>query len=242
MFETLHLDAVGDHVRITILAPRVDVRLVGELERALDRIEDTSQAPVLVLRVRSEGMAFGDFDPEGAIDIHGFNKWEKLVTRLERARKLTIAVADGPCHGPGLQLLLACDLRVATPDARFSLPEVQQGYLPGMATWRLARYVGLGRAKRMVLSGEVVSADEALALGLLDGVSGSVDTAEDAGRALLGNAHPVAGTLARRLLVESFDAQAEDALGHFLAAQARAIAQPAFRDTVAAAARKDDAS
>ncbi len=241
MFETLHLDASGDRVRLTILSSRVDVRLVSELERALDRIEDTSTAPVLVLRVRSEGMAFGDFDPEGAIDIHGFNKWEKLVTRLERAKKLTVAVADGPCHGPGLQLLLACDVRVATPDARFSLPEVQAGYLPGMATWRLARYVGLGRAKRIVLSGEVITADEALALGILDGVSGSVDAAEDAGRALLGNAHAVAGTLARRLLVESFDVQAEDALGHFLAAQARAIAQPAFRDTVAAA-RTDDAS
>ena len=241
MFETLHLDTADDRVRLTILAPRVDVRLVSELERALDRIEDTTSAPVLVLRVRSEGMAFGDFDPDGAIDIHGFNKWEKLVTRLERARKLTIAVADGPCHGPGLQLLLACDLRVATPDARFSLPEVPQGYRPGMATWRLARYVGLGRAKRMVLSGEVVTADEAFALGILDGVSGSVDTAEDAGRALLGNAHAVAGTLARRLLVESFEVQAEAALGHFLAAQARAIAQPAFRDTVEAA-RKDDVS
>jgi hypothetical protein len=72
-------------------------------------------------------------------------------------------------------------------------------------------------------------------------VSGSADAAEDTGRALLGNAHAVAGTLARRLLVESFDVQAEDALGHFLAAQARAIAQPAFRDTVAAA-RTDDVS
>jgi isomerase DpgB len=230
--QTIHVEEAEGRVRLRFLAQRVDVRVLRELSAALDHVEDKVTAPVVVLHVQSEGMAFSEWDPDGALDIHGFNTWEKLVTRLERLRKLTVAVADGPCHGPGLQLLLACDLRVATPSAGFSLPEVTQGYLPGMATWRLARYVGLGRAKRIVLSGEVLSADEALGLGILDGVSADAELAEQSGVAMLGPAHAVAGTLARRLLLESFDTQNEDALGHFLAAQARAIAQPAFADTL----------
>ncbi len=232
MYETLTLTETPALTRLTLTAPRVDVRVLRELSAALDRIEDSTTAPVVALHLQGEGMAFGDWDPDGALDIHGFNTWEKLVTRLERLRRLTVAVAAGPCHGPALQLLLACDLRLGTPDATLSLPEVTHGYLPGMATWRLARYVGLGRAKRIVLTGEVLSADEAHATGILDGVAADATLAEQTALAWLGPAHTVAGTLARRLLIESFDTQNEDALGHFLAAQARAIAQPAFTDTV----------
>jgi enoyl-CoA hydratase/carnithine racemase len=64
---------------------------------------------------------------------------------------------------------LACDLRVAARDARFGLPEVQLGLIPGTgATARLARVVGHGRAKDLILSGRVIGAEEALAIGLVD--------------------------------------------------------------------------
>jgi isomerase DpgB len=232
VLQTVQLEETEGLARLTFLADRVDVRVLKELGAALDRVEDHVSAPVLVLRLRGLGMAFSDWDPEGALDVHGFHTWEKLVTRLERLRKLTVGVVDGPCHGPAFQLLLACDLRMGTAAARLSLPEVRQGFLPGMATWRLARYVGLGRAKRIVLTGEELSADEALSMGILDGVSEDAALAEQSALAMLDPAHAVAGTLARRLLIESFDAPNEDALGHFLAAQARAIAQPAFLETL----------
>ncbi len=238
MPQSLSITRETDRVRIALAAPRVDMGAITELEAALDAAEDAG-IPRIALVLRCEGMSFAGFDPDGAPDIHGFHRWEKVVTRLERARALTIAVADGPCHGPGFQLLLACDVRIATRDARLSLPEVQQGYLPGMATWRLARYVGLGRAKRLVLSGAALDAEAAEALGLVDAVAPDAADAESAGHALLGDASPVAGTLARRLLIESFETPAEDAVGHFLAAQARAIAQPAFARTLAAVRRSD---
>ncbi len=238
MSHRLSITRDADRMQIVLGAPRVDVGVIAALEAALDTAED-SGVQRIVLLPRCEGMSFTDFEPDGAPDIHGFHKWEKLVTRLERARALTVAIADGPCHGPGFQLLLACDVRVATGTARFSLPEVQQGYLPGMSTWRLARYVGLGRAKRIVLSGEVLDAEAAHALGLIDARADDTAGAEATADALLGEASPVAGTLARRLLHESFETAAEDAVGHFLAAQARAIAQPAFARTLAAARRTD---
>ncbi len=232
MYETLSLTESDRVATLTLRRPRIDVRSIRELEKALDHLEDRSDAEVVVFRGGSEGIDFVDFDPKEPLDIHGFNKWEKLVTRIERLAKITAFVADAPCVGGGFQLVLACDVRWATPAASFSLPEVRQGFLPGMATWRIARYIGLGRAKRLVLSGESLDAAAALDLGLVDGVAADADAAQAAALQLLGPRHVVAATLARRLLIESFDTQNEDALGNFLAAQSRAIAQPAFQRTV----------
>jgi enoyl-CoA hydratase/carnithine racemase len=100
-----------------------------------------------------------------------------------------------------------------------------------MAVFRLAKYIGLGHAKRLVLTGAEVTADEALGLGLVDSVG---DLASGLAAALdsLGPKHAVAATLARRLLLESFHTEPEDAIGNFLAAQHRAISQTAFLDTL----------
>jgi enoyl-CoA hydratase/carnithine racemase len=129
-------------------------------------------------------------------------------------------------------LLLACDVRVCVPTASFSLPEVKLGFLPGMATWRLARYVGLGHAKRLVLTGAAVGAEEAQRIGLVDHVVATVEEGVQTALAALAPAHAVAISLARRLLLESPETQYEDALGNFLAAQHRAISQSAFMETL----------
>ena len=172
------------------------------------------------------------------MDIHGFNKWEKLVNRFETLDKVTVALVDGPCVGGGFQLTLVCDQRICVPGASFQLNEVPLGFLPGMATFRLAKYIGLGHAKRMVMTGAVVGAEEALRLGLVDCVTTDLDAALAATIASFGPMHTVAFTLARRLLNESYGTQAEDALGNFLAAQHRAISQTAFLDTLKTAHRK----
>ncbi len=231
MYETLAFEDTGDVATLTLVRPRINVRQIRELERVCDHLEDHSPAKVVVLRGHSLGIDFADFDPREALDIHGFNKWEKLVSRVERLPKVTVAAVDGPAVGGGFQLVLACDLRVASPQARFSLPEVKMGFLPGMAVFRLAKYVGLGHAKRIVLTGAEVSAEEALRLGIVDDVG---DLGAVLPRALdaLGPKHAVAGTLARRLLLESFHTEPEDAIGNFLAAQHRAISQTAFLQTL----------
>ena len=165
------------------------------------------------------------------MDIHGFNKWEKICRRLERLPKTTVALVDGPAIGGGFQLLLTCDLRLATERASFQMPEVHMGFLPGMATFRLSKYVGLGRAKRMMLTAEVVDAQSAYELGIID----RIDTKEAAlawADEALGPKHSVAVELARRLLNESYGDSWEDAVGHFLAAQHRAISQTAFLETL----------
>jgi enoyl-CoA hydratase/carnithine racemase len=231
MYETLAFEDGGDVANLTLKRARINVRQIRELERVCDHLEDHSPAKVLVVRGQSLGIDFADFDPKEALDIHGFNKWEKLVSRFEKLPKVTVAAVDGPTVGGGFQLVLACDLRVAAPNASFALPEVKLGFLPGMAVFRLAKYIGLGHAKRLVLTGAEVGAEEALRLGLVDDV-GPIDVVLPKALAALGPMHAVAGTLARRLLLESFHTEPEDAIGNFLAAQHRAISQTAFLDTL----------
>lgn len=93
------------------------------------------------------------------------------VAAPERFPRPVIAAIDGYCFGVGLEIALACDLRVATHRAVFALPELRLGMIPGSGgTQRLGRLVGLGRAKEMVLRGRWVEAREALMWGLVNEV------------------------------------------------------------------------
>jgi len=232
MYQTLTFEERGDSAVVTLTRPKINIRQIKELEQVFDVLEDSSPAKVAVIRGSSSGIDFADFDPKEALDIHGFNKWEKLVGRLERLAKVTVMAIDGECVGGAFQMLLACDLRIGRPGVTLSLPEVRHGFLPGMATWRLAKYVGLGHAKRIALTGCALSAEEARTLGILDDVDPDLDAAIARALQSLGGPNVVAVTLCRRLLVESYHEQFEDAIGNFLAAQSRAIAQDDFLDTL----------
>jgi enoyl-CoA hydratase/carnithine racemase len=238
MYETLGYEERGDIATVTLKRQRINIRQIKELERVCDHLDDVSACKVVVLRGHSQGIDFQDFDPKEAMDIHGFNKWEKLVNRIEKLTKVTVALIDGPCVGGGFQLMLVADQRICVPGATFQLPEVRQGFLPGMAVYRLGKYVGLGHAKRIIMTGCTVGADEAARLGIVDAVTADLDGALQRTLESFGPMHTVAFSLARRLLNESYGAEIEDALGNFLAAQHRAISQTAFLDTLKKEAQK----
>lgn len=91
-----------------------------------------------------------------------------LAEQLERLPKPTIAAINGICMGGGLEVALGCDLRIATPNARFATPEGKLGIIPGGgATARLPRIVGRGWGMEMLLMGEPIDAERALAIGLV---------------------------------------------------------------------------
>ena len=91
-----------------------------------------------------------------------------LALQLERTPKPTIAAIDGICMGGGLEVALACDLRIATPKSKFATPEGKLGIIPGGgATARLPRIVGRGWGMEMLLMGESISAEKALQIGLI---------------------------------------------------------------------------
>ena len=91
-----------------------------------------------------------------------------LADQLERTPKPTIAAINGICMGGGLEVALGCDLRIASPNARFATPEGKLGIIPGGgAAARLPRIVGRGWGMEMLLMGEPIDAERALAIGLV---------------------------------------------------------------------------
>ena len=159
---TITLDVPGKFNRVSMNA-RDELRRVFE---ELDR-EDAVRFVVLM----GEGEAF-----TAGGDIPGFlqrSAWD--VSRLadnvaapERCTKPVIAALHGYCFGVGLELALACDFRIAADDLQLGFPEVTIGMIPGSGgTQRLARLIGLGRAKDIVMRGRRIGAEEALTLGLV---------------------------------------------------------------------------
>jgi enoyl-CoA hydratase len=120
---------------------------------------------------------------------------------LETMPKPTIAAINGFALGGGCELALACDLRYASSGAKLGQPEINLGIIPGWGgTQRLARVCGLGVAKDLILTGRLVDADEALRIGLVNGVHDPVlDKAREVA-ALLASKSPVALAAAKRAL------------------------------------------
>ncbi len=126
-----------------------------------------------------------------------------------------IAAINGVALGGGLELALACDLRVAADNARVGQPEILLGVIPGAgATQRLPRLIGTARAKELIWSGRQVKADEALALGLVDRVV-PADELEDAARAWaesLASGAVVAMGVAKIVIDGGIDGRLDDGL------------------------------
>ena len=102
------------------------------------------------------------------IDMSYHERWEKALRMFEKMEKIVIVGMHGYCLGGGLQLALACDIRVSTPGCQIGLPAIRESLIPGLSTWRLPRYIGWGRAKRLIIGGENIAGEEASAIGLVD--------------------------------------------------------------------------
>jgi enoyl-CoA hydratase/carnithine racemase len=187
----------------------------------LDELEGAKDVRAVI--VRGEGRAFSTgIDLKalaaGELQLDWFRRFDESVRRLERLDAITIAKIHGYCMGGGLQIALGCDLRISTPEATFGLPAVLEALIPGMGTYRLPRFIGLGRARRMVLSGEMISAEEALRIGLVDWVvpAGGLDEKTESviGDLLKGSA--VAQKYSKKLVTDSFDSTFEKAFSSYL--------------------------
>src|SRR5438105_14371308 len=97
--------------------------------------------------------------------------WDTALRNLETIPQLGVALIDGYCLGGGLQLALACDIRIATERATMAIPASREvGFLAGMAPWRLPRLVGIARAKALLLGGAVLDGAQAAQWGVVDQV------------------------------------------------------------------------
>src|SRR6201989_2909242 len=173
-----------DVLRVVLQRPPANalgLSLIEGLEAALDQ-----DAGVVVIASRVPGFfaAGADIKHMATVDAAEFSAYgAALRGALNRlADRLAIAAIDGVALGGGLELAMACMLRVATPRSRFGLPEVKLGLIPGAGgTQRLPRLVGRGRALDIMLTARDVGAQEAHESGLVDRLA---DDAEAAALAL----------------------------------------------------------
>src|SRR5262249_32344369 len=152
----------------------LSAEMVRELHLQLTTLETDQELRALILTGEGERafcagtdiMELASKTESAAIELSA--RGQKLCEHTENFPVPVIAAIEGIAAGGGLELALACHLRVAATTASFSLPEVKLGLIPAYGgTQRLAREVGQGRAVEMLLTGKTISADEARALGLL---------------------------------------------------------------------------
>jgi enoyl-CoA hydratase/carnithine racemase len=202
-----------------------------DLNALLDDLITNDRLRVVI--VRGAGRAFcSGIDltalSRGEIGMSFFRNWEAALRKLETMAPVAIAAIQSHCIGGGLQVALACDLRIAREDARFGITAVREGIIPGIGMWRVARYAGLGRAKRLAIAAEVIDATTALDWGLADWVAGAdafdARIAEGAERRL--SMAPTSTRLTKKLTNMVFDTPFDDFVEAYLHDQALALASP----------------
>lgn len=143
--------------------------LTGDMLRDMRQAVARSGTPVLILT--GDGTVFSagaDLD-EMKTGLGTNPEWEALSSALASYPGLTIAALNGTLAGGAMGIALACDLRIAVPEARFFYPVMRLGYLPQPSDpGRLAALVGPSRARMILLAGQRIGADEALTWGLID--------------------------------------------------------------------------
>ena len=172
--------AAAPHVALlTIANPPLNLvteTLLGQLDAALATLESADPGDVRAVVVTGEGeRAFsagshvGEFESQRGPGGRARHELEQgTATRLADLPMPTIAAIEGNALGGGLELALCCDLRVASERARLGLPEVRLAVTPGAGgTQRLPRVVGTARARQLILTGAVLTADEAERIGLV---------------------------------------------------------------------------
>ena len=183
---------------------------IAELDRAFRAAASDDQVRGVILTGAGEkafvaGADIGELSAMGPIDGVGVSRVGQEAFRfLETMGKPVIAAVNGYALGGGMELALACHLRIASEKARFGLPEVKLGIIPGYGgTVRLPRIVGRGRALELILTGEMIDAAEAHRIGLANRVVAS-GTALDESRALMTKIL-ANGPVALRLALESVE-------------------------------------
>ena len=196
--------------------------MVDAILRALQRAEEDSDVRALILTGSESAFSAGmdlkelhraldhmKFDNEGGGVWADALRGEQLIDRLYRFPKPTIAAVNGAAAAAGAALVSACDMAVAEPDARIGYPELRRGIQAGMVLIHLMRLIGERHARFLVLTGELITADRAKEIGLINDVVPKdqlMPTAMKWAASVAMNA-PKAETITKALL-EKFSAQA----------------------------------
>src|SRR5580765_326493 len=184
MAEYVKVEQDGRVAIVTLDHPPVNAlssKLLEELEEEYDRLDRDDETRAIVLRGEGEkafvaGADITEFPAmreqiEEAAESGSARGIQKLAARMAAGRTPVVAAIHGYCLGGGLELAMACDIRIAADDAQLGQPEIKLGLIPGGGgTQRLPRLVGHGRAMLLNLTGDFVDAETAYAWGLVERV------------------------------------------------------------------------
>ena len=148
--------------------------LLLELESCIAHLESDKSSRVVILTGAGKAFVAGadiaamkTYDYEKGYEFGGVG--QVVFTRIERSSLVVIAAINGFALGGGLELALACDIRVASKNAKLGLPEVGLGLIPGFGgTQRLPRLIGAGLAKEIIFTADMITAEEAYRIGLVN--------------------------------------------------------------------------
>lgn len=148
-----------------------------ELYELFQEIENDAEVRVVILTGSGEkafvaGADVPEMQPQNSTEINSFiEKDRKASDRIYTLSKPVIAAVNGYALGGGCELMMCCDLRIASENARFGQPEINVGIIPGAGgTQRLTRLIGMTRAKELLYTGDMIDANTALMMGLVNKV------------------------------------------------------------------------
>jgi enoyl-CoA hydratase len=223
-FETLSLTVADRIATLTVNRPdklnALNDRVIEELGLAIDDLAENTDVGGVILtgagRAFVAGADIAELDQHSALSAKALARRGQIVfNRLEALHKPVIAAINGFALGGGCELAMACHIRIASDAAKFGQPEVKLGLTPGYGgTQRLPRLVGKGLALQLLLSGEMIDANEALRIGLVNRVvPGAELTAKttELMKSILANA-PLALSGCIELVNRGYDLSLGDAL------------------------------
>lgn len=228
-YETILYEVNDGVARVAINRPdklnALNAQVIGELQQAIRAAAEDEAVRVMILTGCGEkAFAAGadiaelaELNPVGIVDLA--RRGQALTREMERLGKPIIAAINGFALGGGCEMAMACTLRIAADSAKLGQPEVNLGIIPGYGgTQRLSRLVGKGRALDLILTGRMVSAEEALQMGLVNQVVPAAEL-QDASLRLAGTLKKKA-PLALRFAMEAVHSGLEQGLDEALTLEA----------------------
>lgn len=217
MYETIKYEVSEGIGYITISRPKamnaINSQVLDELYDVCTKIEKDDAVRVVILT--GEGKAFvagADIAEMNSLDSIGgrsmIAKGHRVMNFIEEIEKPFIAAVNGFALGGGCELSMACDFRIASEKAKFGQPEVGLGIIPGFGgTIRLARLVGKGMANYLLMTADMIDAQEAHRVGLVEKVvtpDALIPTCEEIAKKIISNA-PIAVGIAKKTMNKAFD-------------------------------------
>lgn len=221
-YKTIKIEKMKKKVaKLIIDRPRhntITDELLDDLDKAIDELANDAQINVVIVTGKGNIFSAGAELSQYIANVFQFvefaRKGQRIFKKLSEMPKLTIAVLKGHALGGGLELALACDLRIADKDVQIGLPEVTLGLVPAWGgTQRLPKLIGLGKAMELITTGRKISGQEAFEIGIVNKIFEKIDSESiQYAESISETTAPISLALAKRLVNSGMDTSLDTGL------------------------------